>query len=37
MNALLEDLLAAIKAAVREWRRRRWLRGGWRNPDELPF
>lgn len=37
MSALFDDLRAAIAAAVREWRNRRYLRGGWRNPDQLPF
>jgi hypothetical protein len=37
MNDIIHDLRAAFAAAVREWRRCRWLRGGWRNPDESPF
>lgn len=37
MSDWIDDLRAACAAFLREWRARRWLRGGWRNPDELPF
>lgn len=33
---LIHDLCAAWGAALREWRRCRWLRTQ-RNPDECPF
>jgi hypothetical protein len=37
MKALLHDLKAAFRAAVAEFRRCRWLRGGMRNPDDCIF
>lgn len=40
MNTLsdwLSTLRAVLAAAMNEWRRQRYLRGGWRNPDECPF
>ena len=37
MKDLIEALRAAWAAAVNEYRRQRYLRGGWRNPDECPF
>jgi hypothetical protein len=36
MAALIDDLLACMKAALDEWRFRRHLRRGG-CPDELPF
>ena len=33
----LSTLRAVLAAAMNEWRRQRYLRGGWRNPDECPF
>ena len=37
MRDLFESLRAAVRAAVNEYRRQRWLRSGFRNPDECPF
>lgn len=34
---IIRALAAAWRAAVREYRRQRYLAGGWRNPDEVPF
>lgn len=37
ITELWDDIRHCIKLALREYRNRRWLRGGWRNPDETPF
>lgn len=37
MRDLIETLRACWAAAVNEYRRQRYLRGGWRNPDDCPF
>ena len=37
LHELLDDLRHCLTLAVSEYRNRRWLRGGWRNPDEAPF
>lgn len=37
MHDLIESLRAAVRAALSEYRRQRWLRRGIRNPDACPF
>ena len=37
MSDFMHDLRASFKAALNEWLRCRWLRGGLRCPDEGPF
>lgn len=37
MQDIIQTLKAAWAAAINEYKRVRWLQGGWRNPDEVPF